>query len=229
MTHIPSLWHKAVTSCFGAGAGIAEPLFYLSKKNQVTLLKITAADGSTRPVIAKMFCWGEIAHEAGILEHASALRLKVPAILGRYRNILFMQYLKGPTLNSLLARRPDAAPDLLAGLGSWLARWHRSFPAPGAAVLLKGDLRLQNFIVKNASVYGIDFEESRWGHPLEDLAEISATLRLSFGRQREAKAWEQFFWDGYLKIFPIPLQGLDKLITASLRLRARFHKFNAWL
>jgi tRNA A-37 threonylcarbamoyl transferase component Bud32 len=223
---IPALWNKAVASCFGNDTAIAEVWFFLSKKNQVSLLELTGTEGIPKQVIAKMFCWGNIAHEAKILKGAADLKLKVPCLLGKYKNILLMQYLEGVTLKSLLARHPDNATALISALGSWLAQWHRAWQKDKHTVLLKGDLRLQNFIVKKGVVFGVDFEESCWGNPLQDLAEMTATVKLFFRNQPELKTQVQTLHNSYREIFPIEMKTLPNLIKIALQQRERFHKFH---
>jgi len=193
----PTRWSKAVKHCFGPSASVQDAYFYESKKNQVSLIAVSLANAPPMQVIGKMFSWGERGKEEDVLRKAAALGVEVPAIIGGYRNILFMEYVPGSTLRSLLPSSVDPRA-LLSFAASWLANFHRVFRKGRRRTLLKGDMRLQNFIMKGGTLYGVDFEESAWGDPLEDVADMAATLlRFPWQSGLEAGQIAEHFVESY--------------------------------
>ena len=166
---IPSRWARALRSCFGEPVALEDTVYFDSKKNQVSLLLL-----KERAVIGKMFCWGDPEKEERILRRASEKGLHVPRILGRYRSILFLEYIKGRNLRVL--RDEPGFPDVIRELARWLALFHEAFRRGKKTSLLKGDMRLQNFIQSGDRIYGVDFEESEAGPPVRDVADMAATL-----------------------------------------------------
>ncbi|MDQ7825327.1 MAG: hypothetical protein RDV48_21175 [Candidatus Eremiobacteraeota bacterium] len=171
----PSRWSNAVRRCFGATAVIEDVYFFESKKNQVSLLTISQSGGPALKVIGKLYSWGERKKEERVLRNAGEKGLAVPSVRAAWNNILFLEYVQGSTMRSLLGggHDPCAASEALA---CWVASWHLAFRRGRRYTLLKADMRLQNFICKDTRLYGVDFEESRWGDPLDDIADMAATL-----------------------------------------------------
>lgn len=94
--------------------------------------------------------------------------IPVARLFHRDQNVLFMEYLPGILINDLVEAGDE---------GSWLpqmAAWLAAFHGLGreAAGPLKSDANLRNFIFFKNVVYGLDFEETGYGDPLSDIAEV---------------------------------------------------------
>jgi tRNA A-37 threonylcarbamoyl transferase component Bud32 len=223
LPHAPAHWNKAITACFGAEVQLDEKIFFVSKKNQVSLLCLRDESGAEFKVVAKMFCWGELKKEAKILKAALNFGIKVPKVIAKYKNILFMEYICGQDLGAGLKGNSKLDCILMNRLGRWLAGFHQAFKKGENLTLLKGDIRLHNFILKGREIYGVDFEESTWGKPLEDLAEMFATIEGCFAQDKAGrKVMQHCFLNGYQEIAPISLQELADLTRACLAKRARY-------
>ncbi len=99
----------------------------------------------------------------------------VPKILLAQDDILVLEYLPGDNLCDVLNVTIDQSLAVL--LGQWLAHFHNHFSkGSGSSTLLKGDVRLRNFIVQEGVLYGVDFESCHHGPFHEDVVEASAAI-----------------------------------------------------
>ncbi len=156
---VPSPVISAARRVFKADLTLDEVFFFESKKNQVSLLKLSDQHGARIQVLAKYFCWGDSRREERLLAGCGQGGLAVPSLLGRYRRVLFMEYLPGKNLRQLLAggNCPHRL-ELLTSLGGWLASFHNLHLKHTQITTIKGDMRLQNFIFSRGRVFGVDFE-----------------------------------------------------------------------
>lgn len=90
---------------------------------------------------------------------------------------LLLEYVPGITISHLLEEldwdrddRINEFKQCLASLGEWMASLHEIKGNNGS--FLKGDCNLRNFIWNGKVICGLDFEESSFGDPCEDLGEI---------------------------------------------------------
>jgi len=139
-----------------------------SKKNHVYLVDI----GGKR-LIMKLFTSDRSANEFKVLGQAYNLGIPVPRPYELRDRAILMEYLVGKTVNELV--ESENRYDLVLGVASWLARFHRAFMGEDGKVLLKSDAIFKNFIVADR-IYGIDFELSRPGNPEEDVGEAISFL-----------------------------------------------------
>jgi len=218
----PARWNKAINSCFGSAAVVRETIFFESMKNQVTLLTLGGSTQSDFDVIAKMFCWGERRTEEAILLRATSLGLKVPKVIGSYRNVLFMEYLRGPDLRLFLRNNVNYAVPIIHKVTEWLAGFHRAFEKGNKKTLLKGDLRLQNFILRDGEVFGVDFEESRYGDVIYDVADLCATLVMTPWKGIDGAEVAEIFLDRYKSLVDIDTSLLPGLVQKNVDRLAEF-------
>ncbi len=64
--------------------------------------------------------------------------------------------------------------NLYAVSADWLAAFHDHFKTDNG-FRIRGDCSLRNFILKDG-IWGVDFEESRIGKPVEDVASLCASI-----------------------------------------------------
>ncbi len=214
---------KEVAGLF-PGAVILEKVFFASKKNQVTKLILKDCE-RVFEIIAKYFVWGNAVKEELALKSSFARKLSVPQILHKFRNILFMEFVDGVPLGyNMIA----ADISILDKLSSWLCDFHDSFN-DGSQTLLKGDMRLQNFVFAANCIYGIDFEESSMGDRAYDIADMAATLlELEIGNKgcfsvQYAAAFAKFYFSRFGRAIP----DLQDLIVKCLQKRRAYNDVKA--
>lgn len=139
-----------------------------SKKNRVYLVD---ADG--KRLILKLFTSDRCANEFRVLRQAYDIGIPVPRPVEMRDRAILMEYVVGKTVNEIV--ETEKRYDLVLGVASWLARFHRALIDEEGKVLLKSDAIFKNFIVADR-IYGIDFELSRPGNPEEDVGEAISFL-----------------------------------------------------
>ncbi|MCE1245066.1 MAG: hypothetical protein LWY06_00310 [Firmicutes bacterium] len=215
-------WNDIIKSLFGRDVRIVYPKFFYSKKNQVTLLYLESA-GKQFCVVAKYFVWGDPEKEKYILEKAALEGVRVPAVTASYENILFIEYIPGTTIKSILANGGFFPAETTA---QWLGQFHRALKTENGA-FLKGDAMPPNFIIHKESelVYGIDFEESAPGHIEEDIADITATIRLiGGGSETDRAGMTARFLQSYLKENPVEI-NYNRLIEYTIEAFERRYRY----
>lgn len=169
MAEIVKNWEKKLSNLFCSTCEIKSVRHFQSKKNQVSLINFTL-NGKLRKIIVKNFIWGEIKREENILRLCRKKGLPVPEIVGKNKRTLFYEYIDGKNLKPLIKKYK-----YIKKLLEWIAAFHKSFYW-NHKTLLKGDIRFQNFILKNNKIYGLDFEESKIGLPEEDISDFIVSL-----------------------------------------------------
>lgn len=214
-------WNRIVEIAFGCGMKITSKIFFFSKKNQVTLLKLRRS-GQILQVVAKYFVWGDLLREKESLLQCSQKGIAVPRIIAEGDRVLFLEYLPGRDLLHLIQQ--DFEQKIITDLATWLVDFHRAF-ALGGTTLLKGDLRLHNFVFSRGRIFGLDFEEARCGKPDLDVADLLASLLDSAKGSDEAKMdLCREFLNVYEKKAGTVFPSIEKLVAANLRRRARVRR-----
>jgi len=198
-------WNELIGKVFGREAEIIFPRFFDSKKNQVTHLSLKIGK-LQKDVIAKYFVWGNIDTEWKILNMAHDAGLSVPRPLHRQERVLFIEYVPGSSARLLLERRPDEME--IGDVGRWLGKFHRTFKKPDGTTLLKGDVAFPNFIMadKTSKIYGVDFEESVFGKPVDEAAKmvawtiVTGTPEIGTGLERSKKLLKAYMGENRLDI-----------------------------
>lgn len=216
-------WNKIITEIFGEGTKLVFPRFFMSKKNQVTLL-IMEKDGKELNVISKFFVWGNAETEWNILTKAYNAGLNVPKPLHLYQNIIFMENIPGTTLLMIHDNREGRLPVEL--LAAWLAEFHRTFKN-GDKTMLKGDGMFPNFIYQreNNRLYGVDFEESVEGREIIDVGDMMTSLLLSGDSfSDESRGEAALFLKIYNENHPVEFEReeLGHLILQNMKRRILF-------
>ncbi|MHA1731684.1 MAG: hypothetical protein ACTSU5_07055, partial [Promethearchaeota archaeon] len=172
-------------------AGQPTVLKFKSRKNSVYYISFEvrgrkARSHQYREFVVKIFPEkGALERERGILERIASVESRAarhaigaPAILGSKGNALILEFIKGHNLcDALNVTLDEKYPRML---GKWLAHFHGEFRSQnGEEALLKGDMRLRNFIAPGEAdegkerprgeLVGVDFEDCRNGPVLDDL------------------------------------------------------------
>lgn len=186
-----------------------------SRKNSVFLV-----ERADEQLILKIFSSDRAENEYRVLRDAHGAGIPVPRPIDMKGRALLMEYVEGSTVNDLVDG--GAGPDLVLGVASWLARFHRAFRRSDGSVLLKSDAILKNFIVADR-IYGIDFELSRRGRPEEDVGEAISFLLDTYPMFTEDKYRLAFtFIDRYQAEAGIVLRDIEDSIAKSLMEAAGF-------
>jgi tRNA A-37 threonylcarbamoyl transferase component Bud32 len=92
--------------------------------------------------------------------------------------VLVMSYIVGENVCDLIngQRAPfEEKKQVIDLLADWLVQFHTLFKSE-EGFRIRGDPSLRNFILSRRHLYGVDFEESRIGKPVEDVAGICASI-----------------------------------------------------
>ncbi|MFP4497901.1 MAG: hypothetical protein ACLFQV_06770 [Vulcanimicrobiota bacterium] len=199
------------------------PVYFESKKNQVTLFDLKTSKGS-RKVVGKYFVWGELERELELLHKGNVLGINLPGVYGSFEKILFIEYIEGKTLKFVLENEPqNYKPELL---GNWIADFHWKFADSCGKTCLKGDSMLPNFIFSQdkETLAGVDFEEWKWGEPLEEFADIFTTHLILEEESIDLLGISYKFYNSYIDINPlkIDIPVFKTMVREQLEKRMKF-------
>jgi tRNA A-37 threonylcarbamoyl transferase component Bud32 len=147
-----------------------------SKKNTVSYVIL-----NKKPRILKWFAPGfkkNMETEFAILKKGSSkLSMPTPLVKDEDDNVIAMTYIIGKNLCDVLNDENTTSDDkkkTIRMLGEWFADFHKQFKTEDK-FQIRGDSILRNFILTDR-VWGVDFEESRFGKPIEDIAGMCASI-----------------------------------------------------
>ena len=149
---------------------------FKSKKN--TVAYVTLKD---KPRVFKWFVPGfkrQMKTERQILEKGAS-KLNIPTIheIDEENNVLIMNYIIGENLCDIINDEKTSTNEkqnLMILLAKWYIDFHNYFKKD-EQFIIRGDSTLRNFIFSDR-IYGVDFEESRTGRPIEDIAGMCASI-----------------------------------------------------
>jgi tRNA A-37 threonylcarbamoyl transferase component Bud32 len=147
-----------------------------SKKNTVAYVTI-----DNNPRILKWFVPGlkrQMNVEYSILKKGST-ELNIPAVfeMDEKNNVLVTKYINGENLCDIINNKDINQVEkqrLMSLLADWFNDFHNFFKKD-KDYTIRGDSTLRNFILTD-KIWGLDFEESRIGRPVEDLGAICASI-----------------------------------------------------
>lgn len=147
-----------------------------SKKNTVAYVTL---DGKSR--VLKWFVPGlkrQMQIECGVLKKGSS-KLNIPSLydMDEDNNVLVLSYIIGENLCDIVNDEKTTFGEkqrLMKLLAEWYARFHTFFKTE-EGLRIRGDSVLRNFILSDR-VWGVDFEESRMGKPVEDIAGMCSSI-----------------------------------------------------
>ncbi|MFW9845358.1 MAG: RIO1 family regulatory kinase/ATPase [Candidatus Thorarchaeota archaeon] len=175
-TNSKALNHKRITTLqsllarlFGDNFTIESAVRLESKKNVVLHLSIHSETRRiTTSLVGKLYVSGNYDNELKNLKISTESGLSVPNVIGTDNGVILMSFIPGGNLANLINQTFQS--EIIDKLATWYYKYHR------AHAMIKGDPRLRNFIWNESQVFGLDFEESRKGHWILDIAGISASL-----------------------------------------------------
>ena len=149
---------------------------FKSKKNKVKLVLMEKS-----LIVMKQFNSKNMLEGEYKILRRGCERLNIPKPLGI--NIegktLFMSYIPSKNLCDVI--NSSSVPlkvknECMEKLASWLVDFHSYFKS-SEGVMIRGDSILRNFILdEENNIWGLDFEESRYGMPEEDIAGICSSV-----------------------------------------------------
>ncbi len=138
-----------------------------SKKN-IVLQLILDTGSSKREVVAKLFIEPSYEVEEEVLVLGKRVSLDIPSVIASQEGVILMDYIDGEPLVDVLNETFD--PVIVERLAAWYHMFHHRTGH------VKGDPRLRNFIMREDRIYGLDFEDYRRDHWMQDIGGISASI-----------------------------------------------------
>jgi len=191
---------------------------FISKKNSVGYVVL---NGQAR--ILKWYVPGlkkNMEIEYDILKKGSLeLAMPLPFEKDTENHVLVMSYIVGENVTDLINdvqvsfEEKQRIIDLLA---DWLVKFHTAFKSE-EGFRIRGDPSLRNFLFSKGRIYGVDFEESRMGKPVEDIAGVCASI-LSTDPMFTDEKYElcQRFLEIYRRSVPWPIENVNQEIAYAL-------------
>lgn len=147
-----------------------------SKKNTVSYVTI---DG--KPRVLKWYVPGlknNMKKEYDILKNSSN-KINVPSVyeMDEENNVLILSYITGENLCDIInSEKTDnnEKQRLMILLADWFSSFHQHYKKDNE-FKIRGDPNLRNFVLTDR-IWGLDFEESRIGKPVEDIAGMCASI-----------------------------------------------------
>lgn len=147
-----------------------------SKKNEAYLVKFNG-----KSCILKFFTTTlkkTIEMEYSILNIGSSkLNIPAPVKLDVENNVILISYINGVNLCDVINNKKTKSFEkqrIMHLLAKWLFNFHTFFQKSDK-ILIRGDSILRNFILTDR-MWGVDFEESRYGQPMDDIACMCASI-----------------------------------------------------
>ena len=190
---------------------------FFSKKNSVAYVIL-----DDKPRIIKWFAPGfkiQMQNEYKILKQASP-SLNMPKIYGKdeKNNIIIMSYIPGKNLCDLINDDNtsfDNKNKLLFELANWLKSFHQHYKSEDEYII-RGDSILRNFIFTD-KIWGVDFEESRFGEIDEDIATICSSILTTDPKYTDEKYLLcKNFLEYYSKSYLLKYKKIRKEISYSI-------------
>ena len=188
-----------------------------SKKNTVAYVTI---DG--KPRVLKWFVPGlkrQMKIENDVLKKGSS-KLNVPSIyeMDEENNVLVTSCIIGENLCDLINDEKTAKSEkkrLMILLAEWFADFHNHFKTEDQ-FRIRGDSTLRNFILTDR-IWGVDFEESRSGKIIEDIAGMCASI-LTTDPMFTSEKFQlcEIFVDSYTKLAPGRIVNINDDIAYAL-------------
>jgi tRNA A-37 threonylcarbamoyl transferase component Bud32 len=194
-----------------------------SKKNTVAYVTI-----DDKPRVLKWFLPGfkiRMKTEVNILKKGST-KINIPVIheIDEENNVIIMSYLAGKNLCDIINDEKTDFKEkekLINLLAKWFYDFHNFFKTQEQFVI-RGDAILRNFIFTDC-IWGVDFEESRVGKPVEDIAGLCSSILATDPMFTDEKfRLSILFIESYLKLTKIKIDNLNNEIAYALLEKIQF-------
>ncbi len=190
---------------------------FKSKKNIVAYVTL-----DNKPRVLKWFVPGlkrQMNAEYSVLKKGSS-KLNIPIIheIDEKNNVLIMNYIIGENLCDIINNQETSNNEkqrLIILLAQWFFDFHNHFKTK-EEFLIRGDSTLRNFIFTDR-IWGLDFEESRSGKPVEDIAGMCASI-LSTEPMFNSEKFQlcKIFIEKYLNLAPGRIISVDNELSYAL-------------
>jgi len=189
----------------------------LSKKNTVAYVTI-----KDKPRVLKWFVPGfkkKMQVEYSVLKKGES-KLNIPTVhkLDEDNNVLITSYIIGENLCDIINDKETDTKEkqrLMILLSDWFINFHNFFKED-EKFMIRGDSSLRNFILTDR-IWGVDFEDSRHGSPVEDIAGMCASILTTDPMfTKEKKQLCKIFIDSYLEKAPGRILNINDEIAYSL-------------
>ncbi len=187
---------------------------FKSKKNTVSYVTM-----KENPRVLKWYVPGlkkNMENEYKILSKAKS-KLDTPIVYEKdeKNNVLIMNYIMGENLCDLINNEETTYQEkerLMILLSEWFYKLHNFFKE-NEKFLIHGDPSLRNFIFTDR-IWGVDFEEVRYGKPVEDIAGACASI-LSTDPMFTKEKYKlcSVLIDNYLKLAPGRISDINNDIA----------------
>ena len=192
-------------------------LQFKSKKNTVAYVTL-----NNKPRVLKWFVPGKLNQmkdEVNVIKKGSS-KLNIPIIHEKdeKNNVLIMNYIVGENLCDIINESKTSYNEkerLIILLAQWFFDFHNHFKH-NEKFLIHGDPSLRNFIFTDR-IWGVDFEESRTGKPVEDIAGMCASILTTepmFNNEKYNLC--NTFIDSYLTLAPGRITDISSEISYSI-------------
>jgi len=149
---------------------------FASKKNTVAYVTI---DG--KPRVLKWFVPGlkkNLENEYKILMDGKA-DINIPNVFEKDKenNVLILNYIIGENLCDIINDQKTTKKEkerLIILLAEWYIDFHKHY-RNDTTFMIHGDSNLRNFLLTDR-IWGVDFEETRKGRPIEDISRMCASI-----------------------------------------------------
>ena len=147
-----------------------------SKKNTVAYVTIKG-----KPRVLKWFVPGfkkQMKNEYTVFKKGSS-KINIPSVyeMDEENNVLITNYIIGENLCDVINNEDTTTNEkqrLMILLAEWFIDFHNHFKT-NDGFIIRGDSSLRNFILTDR-IWGLDFEESRPGKTVEDIAGMCASI-----------------------------------------------------
>jgi tRNA A-37 threonylcarbamoyl transferase component Bud32 len=157
--------------------------------------------------------------EISVMKKGSS-KLNIPIIhdVDKKNNVIIMNYIIGENLSDIINNEDttyDEKQRLILLLSKWFFKYHNHFKSEDK-FLIHGDPSLRNFIFTDR-IWGVDFEESRFGQPVEDIAGMCASILTTdpMFNSEKFRLCEKLIAN-YLDLAPGRIINIDNEISYSL-------------
>ncbi len=187
-----------------------------SKRNNVALVEI---NGEQK--VLKWFKPSNIKQmetEVSILQSLpSSIHIPTISRIDAENNFFIMEFIPGDNLCDIINNSSisfEEKKEYLMLLAKWFSTFHKETRID-IGFQIKGDAHLRNFILSHNKVWGVDFEESCFGNPSEDIANVCISILTTnpcFTSQKINLS--KYFLKTYQNLVPWSLEHYDQTFTS---------------
>ncbi|MGD9962990.1 MAG: hypothetical protein AB7S97_03735 [Thermoplasmata archaeon] len=135
--------------------------------------RVWFVETDVRPVVVKRSLSGLSAVEFETMLLAKKAGLSVPYPLYMDKSYLVSEFVSGESCDRLV--NSMFSSPAAEGIGRWLGGFHDSMDSFGRPLAMR-DAVLDNFIMHEGEVFGVDLEDASPGDPMEDLGQMAASI-----------------------------------------------------